>query len=189
MKTVLLLGDSIRLGYQAEVAQALAGRATVVGPQDNCWTSTHLLARLDEWVAAQPVDVVHLNCGLHDLAWERDTQAVRTALPQYTDNLRAMVQRLRATTRATILWASITPVNEAWHHANKPFDRHEANVRAYNAAAASVMAAAGVPTDDLYATITAAGRDTVMCPDGVHYLPAGCALLGRTVAAFLLPYL
>ena len=33
---VLLLGDSIRMSYQPLVGQLLVGRASVVGPADNC---------------------------------------------------------------------------------------------------------------------------------------------------------
>ena len=41
---VLLLGDSIRMSYQPLVAQLLEGRATVVGPADNCQYSLYTLS-------------------------------------------------------------------------------------------------------------------------------------------------
>ena len=47
---VLLLGDSIRISYQPHVARLLAGRATVVGPAENCQTSLYTLSSLNRWI-------------------------------------------------------------------------------------------------------------------------------------------
>ena len=64
---VLLLGDSIRMSYQALVAENLAGKVEVVGPADNCQYSLFTLSSLDRWMGefGQP-DIVHWNNGLHD---------------------------------------------------------------------------------------------------------------------------
>jgi len=60
MKTILLLGDSIRLSYQPLVAAKLDGRAKVVGPSENCRFALYTLMRLDEWLqeCGKP-DVIH----------------------------------------------------------------------------------------------------------------------------------
>ena len=81
-----------------------------------------------------------------------------------------------------VIWATTTPVNEAWHHAQKPFDRFEADVMAYNAAASEIASQLGVPIDDLYGIVTAAGRDRLLLPDGVHFTQDGYRLLGKAVA-------
>src|SRR5271167_2117354 len=64
---VVLVGDSIRLGYAPRVAQRLSGKAVVISPAENGGDSANVLAHLDEWVLRQKPNVVHLNCGLHDL--------------------------------------------------------------------------------------------------------------------------
>jgi len=64
---VVLIGDSIRLGYQETVAQELAGRAQVWGPPENSGDSVNVRRHLEEWVLSRRPTVVHLNCGLHDI--------------------------------------------------------------------------------------------------------------------------
>ena len=43
MKKLLLLGDSIRENYQDAVTAALAGRAEVVHPTQNCASASYTL--------------------------------------------------------------------------------------------------------------------------------------------------
>ena len=52
---------------EREVAARLKGKAVVVSPPENGGDSANVLAHLDEWVLKQKPDIVHLNCGLHDL--------------------------------------------------------------------------------------------------------------------------
>src|SRR5262249_25780297 len=71
---VLLIGDSIRLGYAPLVAKKLAGRAEVVSFPDNGGDTANLQTILDKWLAEGKPTVVHFNCGLHDLKFEKKTQ-------------------------------------------------------------------------------------------------------------------
>lgn len=186
MKAVTLIGDSIRIGYQDAVRRLLAGRAEVWGPTENGGTSQNVLAHLDEWVVALNPDVVHVNCGLHDLRREFGQTESAIPLKQYVANVRAILTRLRSETQAAVVWASTTPVNEEWHHRNKSFDRFEADVVAYNSAAGQVAREVGVPVNDLFAVVPPKDRDTLLQPDGVHFKPAGYALLGESVAKFII---
>ena len=36
MKSLLLIGDSIRMGYDKSVKRTLAGKANVIFPEENC---------------------------------------------------------------------------------------------------------------------------------------------------------
>jgi len=185
MKKVVLIGDSIRMGYQEIVRRELAGEAEVWGPTQNGGTSQKVRENLDEWVISQAPSIVHLNCGLHDL--KKEFGAAETAIPlaQYETNVREILHRLVSETEAKIVWAATTPVNEKWHHENKPFDRFEADVAAYNEVSSTIATELGVPIDDLFAVITDAGRDDYLTPDGVHFTEAGCELLGKAVAGFI----
>ncbi|MDA0748945.1 MAG: hypothetical protein O2954_20700, partial [bacterium] len=91
-------------------------------------------------------------------------------------------QRLQRDTDARILWANTTPVNEAWHHERKGFDRFEADVDAYNREAAAVCSQLEIPVHDLYDVVLKDGRDKLLQEDGVHFKADGCALLGKAVA-------
>src|SRR5512135_3262286 len=64
---VVLVGDSIRLGYAPIVARLLSGKATVVSVEANGGDSANVLRNLEEWVVKEKPDIVHLNAGLHDL--------------------------------------------------------------------------------------------------------------------------
>jgi len=190
MKQVVLIGDSIRMGYEPIVRRELDGLADVSGPKDNGRTSRNILDHLDEWVLARSFDVLHINCGLHDLARPRDTQAPAIPLDRYEQNVREILKRLLDHHRAgKVIWATTTPVNEKWHHENKGFDRHEADVEAYNAAAMKVTAEFGVTVNDLNAVIAKARPAQHLTKDGVPFTAAGYELLGKAVAEFVRPFL
>jgi lysophospholipase L1-like esterase len=182
MKRVILVGDSIRMGYQELVRAQLEGWADVWGPEQNGGTSENVLAHLDEWAITRRPDVLHINCGLHDLRKEFGQDAAAVPLPAYTDNLRTIMTRVKTETDAIVIWALTTPVNQEWHRKTKGFDRFEADVAAYNAAAADIAQELDIVVNDLVATVTSAGRDDLLLPDGVHFKPQGYAFLGKAVA-------
>lgn len=182
LSDVILIGDSIRMGYQAFVEKELEGEARVWGPRENGGTSANVLARLDEWVLSRGADVLHLNCGLHDLRKEFGADDPAVPLARYRANLEEIFTRVLGDGGTTLIWAATTPVNEEWHHANKGFERFEADVEAYNRAALAVAERFGVPVNDLFDVVVRAGRDGLLQPDGVHFAEEGCALLGKAVA-------
>jgi lysophospholipase L1-like esterase len=182
---VVLIGDSIRMGYQQTVRADLVGVAEVSWPEANGFDSRNVLANIDDWAADLRPDLVHINCGLHDLKRDRVRGQLQVPLEEYAVNVEKIFWRLAARTKAKVIWAMTTPVNERWHRAQKPFDRFEADVRAYNAAAAEVCTRRGVPVNDLYAAVMAAGRDRYLVADGVHFNEDGYRLLGAEVAGVI----
>ena len=189
MKQVILIGDSIRMGYQDTVRQELAGAAEVWMPEANGGTTSNVLAHLDEWALDKQPAVVHINCGLHDLRKDFDATESAVPLAEYQANVRSIVKQIQDKTGATVIWATTTAVNEKWHHETKPFDRFEADVDAYNQAAIAVAEELDVPVDDLYSVVVEAGRDRILRPDGVHFNDEGSAILGKAVAAAIRPHL
>jgi len=179
---VVIVGDSIRIGYQDIVRRELKDTAEVWGPNQNGGNSANILGHLDEWVITRQPDLVHLNCGLHDI--KRPFGADENAIPaaDYERNLDRILARLLDETRAKVILATTTPVNEKWHHENKSFDRFEADVITCNQIARRVADARQVVINDLYAMVMEKGRDSILLPDGVHYCPEGYEILGRAVA-------
>jgi lysophospholipase L1-like esterase len=180
MKTIILIGDSIRMGYLPYVRQELEGEAEVWGPEINGGDSRNVLAHLDDWLGREAA-LVHLNCGLHDLKREFDSDATQVPLTEYSINVEHILSRIKAAA-LPVIWATTTPVNEKWHHENKPFDRREEDVRAFNESALEVTRRLQVPVDDLHAAVLAMGRDEHLQPDGVHFSDAGYRRLGHIVA-------
>ena len=189
MKHVTLIGDSIRIGYQEIVRLESAGLGEIWTPEQNGLDSRNILEHLDDWVIARQPDLVHINCGLHDIKMEFGATAHQVPLDEYAANVSEILTRIQRETRAKIIWATTTPVHERWHHANKEFDRFEADVETYNQAATGIALELKIPVNDLNAIVTQAGRDLLLLPDGVHYKPEGYELLGKTVAEFVRRYL
>jgi len=181
---VLILGDSISIGYAPVAARELAGDVFVAHHEGNSGDSANLLAHLDAWLAADAdADLVHFNVGLHDLRLWRRSGEHQVPLVAYRDNLAEIVRRLEATGKA-LVWATTTPVDDERNaRGTGDFFRRNADVLAYNAAAREIVDAAGIPVNDLYAVIADAGPGDCLREDGVHMTDRGYVLLGQTVAA------
>ena len=111
MKTVVLIGDSIRMGYESTVRSKLVSLAEVWTPADNGETSAKLLAHLDDWALSRQADIIHFNCGLHDIKREFDQTEAQVPLSDYAANVRSILTQLRDKTAAAIIWATSTPVS------------------------------------------------------------------------------
>ncbi|MBX6313475.1 MAG: dienelactone hydrolase family protein, partial [Isosphaeraceae bacterium] len=180
---VVLIGDSIRLGYAPRVAARLEGRAVVISPPENGGDSANVLAHLDEWVLREKPDVVHLNCGLHDLKRSKKDGRHQVELDRYTENLRRIIARIREGSDAALVFADTTPILDDRHaRRGAEFDRTEADVQRYNAAAVAVMTELDVPVHDLHWVVEQGGRETMLGPDGTHYTDAGSERLAEAVA-------
>ena len=64
---VLLVGDSISIGYTLPVRNLLQGKANVHRIPENGGPTTNGLAKLSAWLGNGKWDVIHFNFGLHDL--------------------------------------------------------------------------------------------------------------------------
>lgn len=180
---VLLIGDSISIGYTRAVRRELAGRANVVRPNENCGPSAFGLIRIDEWLGVGPWAVIHFNFGLHDLKYldadgnylEPKPGLAPVATPaEYAENLRRLVARLQRT-GAKLIFATTTPVPEGTG------TRIAGSERAYNDAALAVMREAGIAVDDLWAFTSA--RPALQKPHNVHFTPEGDEAIAHAVTA------
>ncbi len=186
---ILIIGDSISIGYTREVRQRFAGRANVHRPPDNCGPTIFGLEQLDGWLGPGRWDVIHFNFGLHDLKFMDANGTYIVPGPkdrplaspmEYADNLRQIVMRLQRT-GARLVFANTTPVPGG------TVGRVEGSEHAYNAAAERVMRETGVTINDLHAF--AAAHPNFQRPHNVHFTPEGCAALADHVAATIAPLL
>jgi len=179
---VLIIGDSISIGYTPYVADLLDGRFRVVHNAGNAADSNAMLVNIPWYLQAEPdAQLVHFNCGLHDIKRQRQVDHTQVPIAVYRKNLRSIVEHLTAWGKK-LIWASSTPVIDQRHRQRKDFDRRNDDVVAYNAAAAEIVGAAGIPINDLYSVIERAGRDECLGQDGVHMTARGYELLGEAVA-------
>ena len=182
MLKVTLIGDSISGGYAPVVADRLEGTAEVNRPQAAGGTSGYILAMLEEWCVKDPADVIHLNCGLHDIVCLYGPHRNRIPITAYRENVRTILDTLVEFTDAEIIWATTTPVNEQAYLDRRGLVCKEDDVVAYNQASVAAASELGVTVNDLHAAVMAAGRDALLRDDGIHYTEAGYRLLGQKVA-------
>ena len=183
---VLLLGDSISIGYTLPVRRALRGVANVHRPAANCMSSRYGVCHLEEWLGEGKWDAVHVNFGLHDCV--RDGAAPAVPLDEYQRNLEIIFDRL-SQTGARIVWANTTPVPG---HLLQPDPTEsgpamvyrESDVEQYNAAAEVVARARGCEIDALDQCVRP-HLERLQRPNDVHFTSAGYARLGRQVADLL----
>ena len=180
---VLLIGDSISMGYTPGVRDLLKGKANVHHPPENCSSTVVGLKRLDAWLGEKKWDVIHFNFGLHDLKYvdEKNTMVAvekgKQLVPpeEYEKNLRKIVERLKKT-GAKLIWCSTTPVSEG------TTGRVAGDEVKYNQAAGKVMTESGVEINDLYAFAAPKAKD-IQQPKNVHFTPEGSRQLAAVVAA------
>ena len=191
-KRVLILGDSISIGYTPYVRALLTNEAVVVRPTnakgaaENCDGTTRGVKAIDRWLRLDggKWDVIHFNFGLHDLKRvepgtdkaSNDPSHPRQADPEvYEKQLREIVGKLKAT-GAKLIFATTTPVPKGV----KPHRDVEDVVR-YNEIAARIMRENGVAVNDLYA-FALPQLEKIQQPVNVHFTAAGSkALAGEVV--------
>lgn len=191
---VLILGDSISIGYTKTVQEILGPDFKVVRPMhkdgkrmENCAGTTNGVSAIDRWLALDggDWDVIHFNFGLHDIKRvnpktrknSNDPNHPNQAdLTTYCDQLTRITDRLN-TTGAQLVFATTTPVPQG---ALRPH-RDPSDVPLYNAAACNIMKSAGIAIDGLYA-YALPQLSEIQKPANVHFTNEGSKALAEQVA-------
>lgn len=179
LPNVLLIGDSISIGYTMPVRDALDGKANVYRPLENAMDTFRGLEKLEEWLGERDWAVIHFNWGLHDLKYMQGRQLSfegeqNTPIETYEANLRTLVASLKQT-GAKLIWATSTPVPEGAE------GRRSEDVLRYNATARSVMEELGMPINYLNAAVMPRHEAIMLRPGNVHYSEEGSEFLARQV--------
>jgi acyl-CoA thioesterase-1 len=184
LPNVLIIGDSISIGYTGAVSAKLVGKANVLHNPGNAEGTKLGLEKLKEWLGDTKWDVIHFNWGLHDMKSVKaetgensnDPNDPRQAdLETYTANLEILVKQLKAT-GAKLIFATTTPFPAGV----KPFRLPEDAVR-YNAAALSVIRANNIQVNDLYQLVLPK-LNALQKRRNVHFNQEGSKVLGEQVA-------
>jgi hypothetical protein len=183
---VLIIGDSISIGYQVPLREALAGKANVHRPATNCGPTTRGVEQIEQWLGDGKWDLIHFNFGLHDV-YHYDDDGKRTDADKghcqviaanYEKNLEMLVTRMKKT-GAKLIFATTTPVP------NGSPGRVKGEEVTYNDIALRVMQRHGVAIDDLYGFALPRLTD-IQLPQNVHFKPEGSKVLAEHVAASIL---
>lgn len=192
---VALIGDSIRMNAQPFVRERLPSGFSLQAPDANCESSRTVRAHLDAWLPRGTFDVLHINCGLHDIRHDPGRSHPVCLPDEYADNLRAIFDALTRS-GATIVWATSTPIDEVRHNAAKASRRYRTDLHEYNRISVEIANAYGIRVHDLHAKLLRSSidemqiddqlLDDLLLPDGVHFTPAGNARIGAHIADAIL---
>ncbi len=180
---VVLIGDSIRGGYQSLVVEKLK-EAEVWAPAANCQHSVMNLDNFKIWVADQRPDIVHANFGLHDVSLQPDGSH-KIILEQYRLCLQRFIDNVRALDGARMIWATTTPLYKP--DPAVPMSQWRqlgiADVNEYNAAALEIVQRGQVPVNDLHEVVIRNDFPKCLREDGCHMTPFGNEVLSDAVVA------
>jgi hypothetical protein len=185
LPNVLIIGDSISIGYTPYVVEALEGKAKVVHNEGNAQHTGTGLLKLDDWLGNTKWDVIHFNWGLWDLCYRSEQSKVYgnrdkvngqvTLTPEeYGKNLEELVLRLKQT-NAKLIFATITyvPKGEA--------GRFFGDDKKYNKVAVQIMKKHDIEINKLHAISRKIHKKHKKEEGDVHFTPEGYELLAKEV--------
>ncbi len=204
MKTVLLVGDSIRLGYQDRVRELLGKNYTVYTIGENCRYTKFTLWGMFSWtegMGIQHFDLIHWNTGAWDLHRATADGEIFTSLEDYVKENKRLYLQMKSYSD-NLIWATIIPggrqlddqvksnalINTDASHP-KVFlcadqKTWNSDVRRYNEAARKMYEENGVTINDLYAAV-ADNTDLYISDDGIHPSAAGYEVLAQQTAKII----
>ncbi len=190
LPNVLIIGDSISMGYTVEVRNRLQDQANVYRPPANCQHTAYGLANIKKWLGDRKWDVIHFNWGIWDTHYLHDGKlvrgkdeakvgpdAIRHTPEKYVENLKKLLATLESTD-AELIWATTTPVMS---RKGKRLD----DIPRFNKAAAELMKERGIEINDLHSFVLPHVQDW-QGKDQCHFQPLGNKNLGRKVAESIL---
>ena len=192
MKKVLLLGDSIRIGYQQFVKEALADAYEVRYPEDNGRFAAYTLWQLNQELKWNPdIELVHFNNGYWDMNIEAPMTEAIHPVEEYVSFLRRIVALCRQC-GVKVVFATTVPILEDGAAGDNTGVQGTINysnewVKTYNAAAIALMEELEVPVNDLYALCMEHPRQ-YKCDDLLHLTEEGSRRCAAQVAEYIRRY-
>lgn len=168
MKNVLLIGDSIRLGYDKSVRKTMEYEVNVYFPEDNCRFANYVLRYLHEYkglLGEETVDVIHWNAGLWDCLhlFEEEANTPLDIYAYYIDRICVRMKKLFP--EAKVIFATSTSVQTELM--DKDHKRYNEEIEIYNKIAVDVVSKYGFMINDLYQV--SIGLPEEAHSDPVHY--------------------
>jgi hypothetical protein len=194
---ILLIGDSISMGYTPTVSKLLKGKAEVSRIKGNGKHSTYGLQNIRKWIGDTKWDVIHFNWGLWDLCYRREItnnknkkKKVKTVkdkvngkltltIEEYKNNISQIVKILKETD-AQLIWCTTTPVP-----GNEP-GRIKGDAIKYNQSVVDIMKKNNIKINDLHAYALLKFSEIQVREGDVHYNKKGYVYLGEKVAKEIL---
>ena len=189
MKNLVLIGDSIRVGYDKSVRKTLENEVNVIFPEDNCRFASYTLRHFHDWLSeynGEDIDVVHWNAGLWDSlrVFGEEPQTPIGVYAYYIDRICVRIKKVCP--NAKVIFATSTSV--ITERMDKNFIRYNEDIEAYNATAVEIVKRHGFEVNDLYAVSLSLPEEAHS--DAVHYYtPIGTEAFTNQVLSYVVPAL
>ena len=189
MKKLLLIGDSIRLGYDKAIKKTLEGKAEVYFPEENCRFASYVLRYFHEYlekVGTYDIDVIHWNTGLWDCLrlFGEDPHTPLDVYAYYIERICVRIKKLCP--NAKVIFATNTSVIS--EEMGDDFKRYNEEIEAYNNAAVEIVKKYGFEVNDLYAASVTLPKEAHSDP--VHYYTkTGTEKIANQVLSYVVPAL
>lgn len=187
---VLIIGDSISIGYTPFVQEDLEEMAEVVHNPGNGQHTGNGLEKIEAWIGDSDWDIIQFNWGLWDLCYRHPDSQVQGKrdkvngtitydIEAYEQNLEALVNIIKQKSDAQLIFVTTTYVPE-----NEP-GRHASDPQKYNEVAKKIMQKHGVKVNDIYQKSIPIHEKYGKGKDDVHYSAKGYEKLSRRITKFL----
>ena len=189
MKNLLLIGDSIRMGYDKSVEKSLEGRANVIIPSGSGRFTSFLLRYFHEslnGINGEDIDVIHWNAGLWDCLrmFGEEPHTPIEIYAYYMERLCLRIKKLCP--NAKVIFATSTSVIS--ERMSEDFKRYNEDVVKYNEVAVDIVTRHGFEVNDLYAVSVTLPEEAHS--DAVHYYTSmGTEAFTRQVLSAVAPAL
>lgn len=129
-------------------------------------------------------DVLMLNCGLHDIKVDINSEKRQVSLEDYQKNLMKIAEICKKCSDKTV-WVNTTPIDDEQHRKHSySFQRYNSDVIMYNETADEIFINSGHNIIDLYTFSIKLGKE-LYC-DHIHFDESIRELQGAFLAGFLI---
>lgn len=140
---ISLIGDSIRMQYEARVREKLGSEFEIFAPVENCRFAKNNLRGMWDWKEDMAGSrIVHWNCGLWDIC-DIFGDGMFTSVEEYVATV-SRIADILLSRHDRVIFATTTPVR-----ANNPYNDNK-QIKKYNEAIVPVLSAKGVIINDLH---------------------------------------
>ncbi|SOE23695.1 Lysophospholipase L1 [Spirosomataceae bacterium TFI 002] len=187
---ILIIGDSISIGYTPFVKKHFEGKAEVFHNSGNAQHTGTGLEKIEEWIGDEDWDIIQINWGLWDLCYRYPDSKVQGnrdkingqitfPLAEYEQNLDEIVKLIKAKTNAKLIFVttSYVPEHEAGRFTKDP--------QKYNMVAKKVMKKHSVIINDIYKSSIPIHHQDGKGNNDVHYNSEGYKKLAALISGFL----
>ena len=186
---ILIIGDSISLGYTPYVKRQLSGLYRVYRISENAMHTRKGLENINRWLAEEDWALIHFNWGLWDMCYRttvgsnkyvKDKLNGKQDIPveEYKKNLETLVSILKST-KSKLVFVTSTYVPK-----DEPGIFSE-DVLRYNEAAKEIMNMHSIPVNDIYSESKEIHQRNGGGSDNAHFTQKGYKALADLIADFI----